>query len=67
MNMASIFSQIGDVIGNKIKQLDAKKPNYFEQADEPTEAKSGDLWRDTDTGVIACLYIEDENRVWMEI
>lgn len=79
--MATIFSQIGDVVGAKIKQLTQSitdldtrvtnitntKPTYFEQADEPTAAVSGDMWRDTDTGVLACLYVEDGNRVWMEI
>lgn len=39
---------------------------YYEQADEPTTAVSGDLWRDTDTGVTSRLFVDGTSRVWME-
>jgi hypothetical protein len=72
--MSTVFSQIGNIVGTAIENVKsyvdtqaATKPTYFEQADEPTTAKSGDLWRDTDTGIIACLYIENGTKVWMEI
>lgn len=68
--MATVFTQMGNIVGTAIEKLKAvldTKPTYYEQADEPTQAKSGDLWRDTDTGIFACLYIENETKVWMEI
>jgi hypothetical protein len=47
--------------------LESDVQQYFEQSLIPTEAKSGDMWRDTDLGVLAILFEDGTSNVWMEI
>jgi hypothetical protein len=58
---------LAQIDGYTTEQANTRFCRYYEQAEEPTEAVSGDIWKDTDTGVAALLYVEGENRVWMEI
>ena len=53
-------------VTNLQTELDSKS-TYYEQATEPLQAVSGDVWRDTDTSVIASLYVDGATRIWMEI
>lgn len=45
----------------------ADKTTYFEQSNAPATAVAGDIWKDTDTGIIAMCHVESGVTVWMEI
>ena len=60
-------TEVAKITSAGLSKGNAVAPMYYEQSAEPTEATSGDLWRDTDTNVIASLYVDGSTRIWMEI